>query len=530
MELQTIRRLFDLLVHTARLSKFRALLERNRTSRTLQTLHIAYRLGVVELHNVLPESHALFQCPPDSSFTNNVDTPRALGTRIAGMESGNGPGSDLPLAESTSSLGPPVPDDNSISSPEDTGSSTKLPGRSLVSNKSNSRPAAASSTEDPPPTASLAAPTLPALSVSYGGLTGPPVPAPMPHLLNHPSDLETPRHIPSPSLDSVSDQISPAHSLYVTPPNEFEDQTSYMSPEAILQQADENNLLTKLLPPLPPKPVSISRVMPTSEIIAHLGDHGCKDITNQLNLTSSSDFPISNGGFGDVYKVNLRDGTQVAIKTMRVQVNSTSEDTKHLKDAARELHTWAKCDHPNVLKLLGLAKFRDQIGMVSAWMENGSLPGYLSRNPDADRCKISTQICEGLAYLHRSNIIHGDLKGLNVLISDSGTPMLTDFGNAILWDRTLLFTATTMKASISPDGRHLNFSKAQETITGKVPYHGKGDHAVMFAVGVKQELPARPEDTIPPNSKHGNKLWELLVSCWSRQPEKRPRAGIAAGV
>ncbi|KAG8694628.1 hypothetical protein FRC09_009727 [Ceratobasidium sp. 395] len=79
------------------------------------------------------------------------------------------------------------------------------------------------------------------------------------------------------------------------------------------------------------RPVLISRTMPLSEIVAHLRDRGCSDITDQLNLASSSEYSLFNGGFGEVYKVKLNNGTQVAIKTMRMQVNCTEEGTKHLK-------------------------------------------------------------------------------------------------------------------------------------------------------------------------------------------------------
>ncbi|KAG8740060.1 hypothetical protein FRC10_004780 [Ceratobasidium sp. 414] len=162
------------------------------------------------------------------------------------------------------------------------------------------------------------------------------------------------------------------------------------------------------------------------------------------------------------------------------------------------------------------------------------------------------KICEGLAYLHRSDIVHGDLKGLNVLVSNDGTPMLADFGNAILRDRTLLFTATTMKTSFSPrwavrapevlvgsssysmeaDIYALGMAMTQivETVTGKMLYSEKNDIAVMFSVVVKQKLPARSEDAIPSDSKHGDGLWALLVSCWLPQPEERPRAGKVAGI
>jgi hypothetical protein len=59
-----------------------------------------------------------------------------------------------------------------------------------------------------------------------------------------------------------------------------------------------------------------------------------------------------------------------------------------VQDVCRELHTWSKCQHANVLMLLGLAKFRDQLGMISRWMKNGNIPWYLRQHPEVDRCRL----------------------------------------------------------------------------------------------------------------------------------------------
>ncbi|KAG9087555.1 ATP binding [Ceratobasidium sp. UAMH 11750] len=288
-------------------------------------------------------------------------------------------------------------------------------------------------------------------------------------------------------------------------------------------------------------PVIINHFMPASEIITYLRDHGCRNITSELDTSSSSQYPVANGGLGDIYYAKLRNGSQVAIKTMRLQIDPTSEGTKHLKHAARELHTWAKCDHPNVLKLLGLAVFRDQIGMVSPWMGNGSLPSYLSREPNPDRLLICAQISDGLAYLHQCGIVHGDIKGLNVLVSTKGVPALADFGNAVGRDRSLLFTTTTSYTSISlrwaaPEllqGSTTHTMESDiyalgmtilETVTGKIPYVEKTDVAVISAVLARKELPMKPKDAMLLKNERGDILWALLVSCWSHEPNDRPNA------
>ncbi|KAF8608901.1 kinase-like protein [Ceratobasidium sp. AG-I] len=290
---------------------------------------------------------------------------------------------------------------------------------------------------------------------------------------------------------------------------------------------------------VPVEPTTIGRMMPTSEVVLHLGDHGCQDVTALLDMSTSSTWPISSGGFGDIYRVKLVDSTEVAVKTTRIHINSSAEAKKHLKQAARELHAWAKCNHPNVLKLIGLAIFRGQLGMVSLWMQNGSLPNYLSQNPDANRSGISAQISEGLAYLHATNIVHGDLKGLNVLISGDGVPVLTDFGNAVMSNASLLFTATTSAASISlrwtaPELLESSIHTKEadiyalgmtilETITNQVPYAEKTEQGVMFCVW-QRKLPDRPKEI----DEYSDTLWPLLTSCWSDDPKQRPSAAQVA--
>ncbi|KAG8721244.1 hypothetical protein FRC09_008200 [Ceratobasidium sp. 395] len=177
---------------------------------------------------------------------------------------------------------------------------------------------------------------------------------------------------------------------------------------------------------------------------------GTEILGDRNDLTTCSTYPISSGGFGDIYRCKLKNNIEVAIKTVRLYVDSSEQSQKHIKYAARELYTWSKCRHPNVQRLLGLVMFRDQIGMVAAWESNGDMPRYLQQNPDTDRCRMSVKIVQGLWYLHDSGVVHGDLKGANVLISEDGSPRLADFGNAALHDFSLRFTSSSTKAGLSP--------------------------------------------------------------------------------
>ncbi|KAG8725553.1 hypothetical protein FRC09_011280 [Ceratobasidium sp. 395] len=283
----------------------------------------------------------------------------------------------------------------------------------------------------------------------------------------------------------------------------------------------------------------ISRTMPLSDAVPLLIQHGCQDLTQTLDLSACSEYPISSGGFGDIFRGKLNDNAPVAIKCMRIVIDPYSnEHEKYLKCTAREIHTWSKLDHRYVLRLSGLAQFRGQIAMVSPWAEHGALPEFLARQPQHNRPRLCAQIAEGLDFLHKQKIVHGDLKGANILISENYEPLLTDFGNATLHDRSLQFTCTTAKSSFSlrwtaPELLHEEPSSFEadvyalgmttlEVMTGKVPYAGMKDMAVINAINSKQH-PKRPEEHIP-TSAWGDTLWLLLSRCWAFEPEARPSA------
>ncbi|KAJ1303910.1 hypothetical protein OPQ81_008321 [Rhizoctonia solani] len=307
----------------------------------------------------------------------------------------------------------------------------------------------------------------------------------------------------------------------------------------------------------------IGSSMTIAEISSVLSRYCCNNPSHLLRLCSCSAHPILRGGFGDIYSGKLENGTIVAIKVARYS-NNISQFGKQSKHTAKEVRTWAKCEHPNVLPLLGMIEFRGQIAMVSPWMKNGDLRSYLGQNPEADRCQLCYDICDGLVYLHGINIVHGDLKGANVLIGDNGKAMLTDFGNSLMEDKTFMFTVTTRDAACSSrwaapeilEGSaasypadifalgmtllvHIAFFPAfiatnespQEAITGDVPYRElEREQAVIAAILLKKVIPARPTSYIPHNSPHGDLLWDLLTRCWVYAPADRPYAEQVQGL
>ncbi|CUA71523.1 Ephrin type-A receptor 4 [Rhizoctonia solani] len=290
----------------------------------------------------------------------------------------------------------------------------------------------------------------------------------------------------------------------------------------------------------PDTPVIISGAMSMVDILAHLGKHGCSEVTSQIDVSKSSNYPAVAGGFGDIYRGELYDGTQVSIKCLRLMIDSGTTGRKHVKRAAHELYVWSKCNHPNVLEVYGVARHRDQIAMVSPWMENGNLSQFLARQPQIDRCSLCVQVANGAAYLHSQGIAHGDIKGTNVLVARDYTLKLTDFGNASLKEYSLQFTTTANTLNISPrwtapeivlgDAGHSVEADVYavgmtilEILTGAVPYAGFSD-VTVFGKVMNGIHPSRPEHCIPSGNSQANFLWALLMNCWAPSPRERPSA------
>ncbi|KAJ7264457.1 kinase-like domain-containing protein [Mycena haematopus] len=176
-----------------------------------------------------------------------------------------------------------------------------------------------------------------------------------------------------------------------------------------------------------------------------------EQLPSSLFITGVSDpdeYPTFSGGFGDVYRASFG-STTVALKRIRKFHASADAPRKRLQ-FCREALIWQKLRHKYILPLIGIDRETfPSFSMVSPWMKHGNILKYLSQYGRHDVEKMLLQIAEGLGYLHSMEIVHGDLRGTNILVSDDWNVCLADFGLASVIgdDASTTFTAHTSSAN-----------------------------------------------------------------------------------
>lgn len=147
---------------------------------------------------------------------------------------------------------------------------------------------------------------------------------------------------------------------------------------------------------------------------------------------------IGRGGYGNVYKGILPDGSEVALK--RFKNCSAAGDASF----THEVEVIASIRHVNLVALRGYCVATTSFEghqriIVCDLIKNGSLHDHLYGNPDQTklswpvRQRIALGTARGLAYLHsgaQPGIIHRDIKASNILLDEDFEPKVADFGLA----------------------------------------------------------------------------------------------------
>ncbi|KAF9263062.1 kinase-like protein [Marasmius fiardii PR-910] len=248
-------------------------------------------------------------------------------------------------------------------------------------------------------------------------------------------------------------------------------------------------------------------------------------------------YPVGGGAFGDVWQGKV--GEQLVCLKM-IRVFNPSDVNHILKDYMQEAILWRQLNHPNVLPFMGIF-FSDmdqkQLCLVSPWMERGNLVDFLKTSQDLiDLDLLAYDVACGLSHLHAKNIVHGDLKAVNILITPDLRACITDFGLSRVSATQMLLSETSRSKGtmrwlspelMRPGPRCVPSSQSDvyayacvcyEIFTGNVPFYEVFEAAIVFTVLIDRQHPTRPTEC----SKLSDSMWDMMLSCWNEIPSSRP--------
>ncbi|KFM76901.1 Mitogen-activated protein kinase kinase kinase kinase 2, partial [Stegodyphus mimosarum] len=135
---------------------------------------------------------------------------------------------------------------------------------------------------------------------------------------------------------------------------------------------------------------------------------------------------VGSGTYGDVYKAKrVKDGLFSAVKIIKLE---PGDDFSIIQ---QEILMMKSCRHPNIVAYFGSYLRRDKLWICMEFCGGGSLQdiyhitGPLSELQIAYSCR---ETLKGLEYLHSLGMMHRDIKGANILLTDDGDIKLADFG------------------------------------------------------------------------------------------------------
>jgi len=141
---------------------------------------------------------------------------------------------------------------------------------------------------------------------------------------------------------------------------------------------------------------------------------------------------IGRGAMGVVYKAaDPALERTVAIKTVGLDLDP-AEREQYEKRFITEARAAGGLNHPNIVVIHDIGKSGELAFIAMEYLEGRELKELIAtRELSADRAlDIAAQVADALAYAHRRDVVHRDVKPANIMILTDGRVKITDFGIA----------------------------------------------------------------------------------------------------
>jgi len=229
-----------------------------------------------------------------------------------------------------------------------------------------------------------------------------------------------------------------------------------------------------------------------------LGNHVASVLAPNYEL----DDEIGRGGMGIVYcAMDKRLKRKVAVKLLPPELAFRSDIRSRF---LREAETAAQLSHPNIVPIYNVEERDNLVYFIMAYIAGDNLAVRLQKegamDPEELR-RILREVADALAYAHKRNVVHRDIKPDNILLDeDTGRAMVTDFGIArALTDKNDSRLTATGMAIGTPAYMSPEQSAGEADIDGRSDLYSLGVVGYQMACG---DLPFNAPNTPSMLVKH----------------------------
>lgn len=242
---------------------------------------------------------------------------------------------------------------------------------------------------------------------------------------------------------------------------------------------------------------------------------------------------LAQGGMGEVWKgFDIQLVRIVAIKALRTDTNNVEAKLRRLR---AEAHNSANLAHPNIAALFDYYE-HDGIGfLIMEYVPSKSLADLYHKEKTVEPTRllpILIQTARGLFVAHSHGVIHRDVKPANIMVSDTGSVKITDFGVSYSSDQEQITQDGMVVGTaqyISPEQAQGEQATAQSDIysLGVVAYEGLCGHRPFTGATPVDIAAAHVNDPVPPLPDSVDiQLRQFVMSMLSKNPKDRPKDAL----